>query len=144
MPAQSNLDKMHKYFDLLFGKELEELLSTFADDINWFIVPTNTTIKGKAQFRKMAENHWAASPDRTKKMLNVFATDEYACLEYITGGTLKGEADFVTAKVKPTGRKYELQCCFVFHFNAQGLIDKVHEYFDMATVQRFAPVTQRK
>ena len=144
MPAQSNLDKMHKYFDLLFGKELEELLSMFAHDINWFIVPTNTTIKGKAQFRAMAENHWAASSDRIKKMLNVFATDEYACLEYITGGTLKGEADFVTAKVKLTGRKYELQCCFVFHFNAQGLIDKVHEYFDMATVQRFAPVTQRK
>ncbi len=144
MSAKSNLDKMHKYFDLLFGKELEELLSTFADDINWFIVPTNTTIKGKAQFRAMAENHWAASSDRIKKMLNVFATDEYACLEYITGGTLKREADFVTAKVKPTGRKYELQCCFVFHFNAQGLIDKVHEYFDMATVQRFAPVTQRK
>jgi len=23
------------------------------------------------------------------------------------------------------------------------LIDKVHEYFDMATVQRFAPVTQQ-
>jgi len=144
MPAQSNLDKMHKYFDLLFGKELEELLSMFADDINWFIVPTNTAIKGKAQFRAMAENHWAVSPDRIKKMLNVFATDEYACLEYVTGGTLKGKADFVTAKVKPTGRKYELQCCFVFHFNAQGLIDKVHEYFDMATVQRFAPVTQQK
>jgi hypothetical protein len=30
----------------------------------------------------------------------------------------------------------------VFHFNGQGLIDKVREYFDMATVQRFAPVKQ--
>ena len=67
--------------------------------------------------------------------------DEFACLEYTTGGTLKGEADFVTAKVEPTGRRYDLQCCFVFHFNANGLIDKVHEYFDMATVQRFAPVS---
>jgi len=144
MSAQSNLDTMHKYFDLLFGKEMDELLSMFTDDINWFIVPTNMTIKGKAQFRAMAKNHWAASPVRTKTMLNVFATNEYACLEYITGGTLKGEADFGIAKIKPTGRKYELQCCFVFHFNAKGLIDKVQEYFDMATVQRFAPVTSEK
>ena len=73
MSAQSNLDTMHKYFDLLFGKEMDELLSMFTDDINWFIVPTNMTIKGKAQFRAMAKNHWAASPDRTKTMLNVFA-----------------------------------------------------------------------
>jgi len=70
--------------------------------------------------------------------------NEYACLEYLTGGTLKGEADFVTAKVKPTGRKYELQCCFVFHFNAQGLIDKVHEYFDMATVDGLHRLPSRR
>jgi len=85
---------MLKYFDLLFGKELDELLSMFADDINWFIVPTSTTIKGKAQFRKMAKNHWAASPDRIKKMLNVFATNEYACLEHITGGGAEGRSRF--------------------------------------------------
>src|SRR5438094_9685166 len=96
--------------------ELDELLSMFADDINWFIVPTSTTIKGKVQFRKMAKNHWAASRDRIKKMLNVFATNEYACLEYITGGVLKGEADFVTAKVKPTGRQVGIAFLVWFYF----------------------------
>jgi len=142
--AKNNLDKMHKYFDLLFGKEMDELVGMFADDINWFIVPVNTTIQGKVEFRKLAENHWSASPDRIKTLLNVFATDEYACLEYVTGGTLEKSADFKTVKVEATGKTYKLQCCFVFHFNAEGLIDKVREYFDMATVQRFAPVTQEK
>jgi steroid delta-isomerase-like uncharacterized protein len=141
MSAEDHVSKMRKYFDLLFGKQMDELLALFSDDIDWFVVPTNTRIKGKGQFRAMAENHWAASPDRTKKISNLFADDEFACLEYTTGGTLKGEADFVTTKVEPTGRRYDLQCCFVFHFNANGLIDKVHEYFDMATVQRFAPVS---
>jgi steroid delta-isomerase-like uncharacterized protein len=140
MPAQENLDRMHRYFDLLFGKEMDELVGMFADDIEWFIVPTNTTIRGKAQFLAMAQNHWSASPDRVKTLINTFANDEYVCLEYLTGGTLTGEANFVTATVAPTGRRYELQCCFVFHVNEGGLIDNVREYFDMATVQRFAPV----
>jgi ketosteroid isomerase-like protein len=144
MSAQSNVDKIHKYFDLLFGKQMDELMSMFSDDINWFIVPTSTTIQGKAQFRAMAENHWAASPDRTKKLLNVFADDEYACLKYTTGGTLRREADFVTAKVQPTGRTYELQCCFVFHFTAVGLIDKVREYFGHGHSPTVCPVTQGK
>lgn len=141
MSAQRNVEKMRAYFDLLFGKQMNDLIDMFADDIDWTIVPTNTRIQGKAQFRQMAENHWAASPDRVKKIVNLFANDEYACLEYVTGGTLEGQADFGTTKVNPTGKRYELQCCFVFHFDSDGLIDTVREYFDMATVQRFAHVS---
>ena len=29
-----------------------------------------------------------------RRRVNLFASDEYACLEYITGGTLTGRADF--------------------------------------------------
>jgi hypothetical protein len=67
MSAEDHVSKMRKYFDLLFGKQMDELLALFSDDIDWFVVPTNTRIEGKGQFRAMAENHWAASPDRTKK-----------------------------------------------------------------------------
>ncbi len=136
MSAQDNMYTMHKYFDLLWGKEMDTLLSLFSNDIEYFIVPTGTTVKGMDQFRALAQNHWAASPDRVKKLLNLFATGEYACLEYTSGGTLSGEADFGDLKIKPTGRKYELQCCFVFHFRPDGLIDRVREYFDMETVHR--------
>jgi steroid delta-isomerase-like uncharacterized protein len=144
MSAQDNKAKMQKYFDLLFTKDMEPLLGMFADNIDWFVVPTNTTIRGKDQFRTMAENHWGASPDRIKKMINLFANNEYACLEYITSGTLTGRVDFRTIEIQSTNKTYELQCCFVFHFNADGLIDKVREYFDMATVQKFAPVTPKE
>ena len=136
MSAQENMNTMREYFDLLFGKDLEPLVDMFADDLEWFIVPTGTLIKGKDQLRAGASNHWSASPDRVKKLVNLFATDEFACLEYISGGTLTGQADFGDLKIKPTGRKYELQCCFVFHFKPDGLIDRVREYFDMETVNR--------
>ena len=76
---ERNVKTMHRYFDLLFGKNMDDLLNLFADDIDWFVVPTNTTVHGKGQFRTMAENHWSASPDRVKRMLNLFADDEYAC-----------------------------------------------------------------
>jgi steroid delta-isomerase-like uncharacterized protein len=136
MSAQENMKKMQEYFDLLFGKEMDTLVDLFDDDIDWLIVPTGTRIKGKSQFRTLAQGHWSASPDRVKKVVNLFANDEYACLEYTSGGTLTGEVDFVDISIKPTGRKYELQCCFVFHFTQDGKIDRVREYFDMETVHR--------
>lgn len=134
--AQDNLKTMRRYFDLLFGKEMQPLLDLFADDVNWFIVATGITINGKEELKAEAQNHWAASPDRVKKLVNLFATDEFACLEYTSGGTLEAQAKFGNIAIKPTGKKYELQCCFVFHFRPDGKIDRVREYFDMGTVTR--------
>lgn len=55
--AQDNLETMRIYFDLLFGKEMQPLLDMFADDVNWFIVATGTTINGKEELKAGAQNH---------------------------------------------------------------------------------------
>jgi ketosteroid isomerase-like protein len=56
-------------------------------------------------------------------------------MEYTSGGTLTGRVDFPSIQIAPSGVKYELQVCFVFHITG-GKIDRVHEYFDMETVKR--------
>jgi hypothetical protein len=43
--------------------------------------------------------------------------------------------DFPSIKIAPSGNNYEFSCCFVFHIINEK-IDRVREYFDMATVQR--------
>ena len=78
----------------------------------------------------MAKNHWAASPDRTTKLINLFAAEDYSCMEYTSGGTLTGEVDSGSIKLSLSGLSYEIQCCFVFHVT-NSRIDRVHEYFDM-------------
>lgn len=84
----TNTAVMKKYFDLLFTKNMDQLLELIADDIEWRVIPTGDVFTNKDEFERLARNHWSASPDRTKKLVNLFASDEYACLEYITGGTL--------------------------------------------------------
>jgi predicted ester cyclase len=99
-------------------------------------------IRGKNEIGKLALNHWVASPDRIKKLVNLFANEDSACLEYVTRGTLTKQADFPSIKIQPTGKKYEFMCCFVFHIT-NGKIDRVHEYFDMETVKRQLNVVGR-
>lgn len=125
-----------RYFDLLYGQDLDALMDLFTEEVHWRIVPTKTDISGKANLRKLAENHWQASPDRVKTLVNLFASEEFACLEYTSAGRVTAEADFVTTKIAATGRRYELPCCFVFHFRTDGKVDQVREYFDLQTVQR--------
>jgi hypothetical protein len=67
--------------------------------------------------------------------VNVFAGEEFACLEYRTSGTLTIQADFPSISFQPTGKHYGFLCCFVFHI-ANGKIDRVHEYFDLETIKR--------
>jgi ketosteroid isomerase-like protein len=132
---EDNLQMMHTYFDALFGKDLTPILEMIDDNIEWLIVSIGDTLKGKEQIAKLAPNHWAASPDRLKTLVNVFASEEFACLEYRTAGTLSNQADFPSISFRPTGKHYEFLCCFVFHI-ANGKIDRVHEYFDLETVKR--------
>jgi ketosteroid isomerase-like protein len=132
---EDNVQMMHTYFDALFGKDLTPILEMIDDNIEWLIVSTGDTLKGKEQIAKLAPNHWAASPDRLKTLVNVFASEEFACLEYRTAGTLSNQADFPSISFQPTGKHYEFLCCFVFHI-ANGKIDRVHEYFDLETVKR--------
>jgi len=63
---QDNLQMMHVYFDALFSKDMNPMLELFDQDIEWLIVPTGDTIKGKEEIAKLAANHWAASPGRIK------------------------------------------------------------------------------
>ena len=133
--VKDNLRMMHAYFDALFTKDMNPMLELFDQDIEWLIVPTGDTIKGKDQIAKLAANHWAASPGRIKTLVNLFANEEYASLEYRTSGTLTNQADFPSIKFEPTGKKYDFLCCFVFHIK-NGKIDRVHEYFDLETLNR--------
>jgi steroid delta-isomerase-like uncharacterized protein len=134
--VQDNLALMQRYFDLLFSKDMDAMLELIDDHIEWLVVPTGTVISGKQMLAAGAKQHWGATPDRVKKLVNLFAGENYACMEYITEGTLTGRVDFGSVAIPPTGLKYELQVCFVFHLK-DGKIDRVHEYFDMETVRRF-------
>ena len=94
---QDNLSLLRRYFDLLYTEDLDAVLELVDDAIEWFIVPTGDVINGKANFAALPTNHWGASPDRTKKLINLFTVENYACMEYTSGGTLTGEVDFRSA-----------------------------------------------
>jgi SnoaL-like protein len=103
--VQDNLALLRRYFDLLFTKDLDSMLELIDDDLQWLVVPTGDVISGKASLAEGAKNHWGASPDRTKKLVNLFAVEDYACMEYISGGTLTGVVDFGSIKIPPSGLK---------------------------------------
>jgi steroid delta-isomerase-like uncharacterized protein len=134
--VHDNLALMRRYFDLLFSKDMDAMLELIDDHIEWLVVPTGTVISGKPMLAVGAKQHWGATPDRVKKLVNLFADENYACMEYVTEGTLTGRVDFGSVAIPPTGLRYELQVCFVFHLK-DGKIDRVREYFDMETVRRF-------
>ena len=79
--VQDNMSLMQNYFDALFSKDLALILDVLDEKIEWLVVPTGDIVRGKDEIEKLALNHWAASPNRIKKLVNLFASEDLACLE---------------------------------------------------------------
>lgn len=59
---QDNLQMMHTYFDALFGKDLTPIFEMIDEHIEWLIVPTGDTLKGKEQIAKLASQPLGCFP----------------------------------------------------------------------------------
>ncbi len=80
-----------------------------------------------------------------KDLTNLFATEDEACVEYIaradaslplTNEEKGGVHGVDVSKAKPSDHQVNLPVCFVCHFNSEGKIDRVREYWDVSTLTR--------
>jgi ketosteroid isomerase-like protein len=118
MDTDENLHLIRTYFDALLGKNTKRILDMLDEHVEWFTVPTGEAVKGKAALLQVPPTDWSASPNRSKTLINVFAGEESAFLEY---RTTRGQAS-------DRDPRHELLRCLVFHV-MNGKIDRVHEYF---------------
>ena len=81
-----------------------------------------------------------------KELSNIFATEPEACVEYIAKADmsqpLTKEEKVANihgvdlSKAKANNTRFELPVCYICHFTAEGKIDRVREYWDVATMTR--------
>ena len=110
----------------------------FSPACTWTLMPPGTTFRGSAEVVKFMQSGLGAAAEREQAdVRNEFATDEWGVFEYTSRGVIDAEraAQFVqkigTAGPSAedlTGRRFEVPVCFVYHVNAEGLIDQVNEY----------------
>ena len=97
-PHSRSSDPDAAIFRSALHKNLDSVLGLVDDDIEWLIVPTGDVIRRKRPSSPARHEPLGASPDRTKKLLNLFAAEDYACMEYISGGTSQQKSTSVRSR----------------------------------------------
>jgi hypothetical protein len=118
----------------------------FAHDCTWTLMPPGTAFRGPAEIVTFMQSGFGAAAEREKAdVRNEFATDEWGVFEYTSRGVIDAEraAQFAQdigaagpgagdlAGQFLAGRTFEAPVCFIYHVNANGLIDQVNEYAAM-------------
>jgi len=109
--------------------------------LEYTIVATGATTKGVEALRRGGEaaaSVVSSQPNEGRKQItNVFATAEWACVEYDVYATVNGSLRVNDVEIIPKGasRTIQTQVCIVFHMG-DGRFDRAWEYFDTGSMGR--------
>lgn len=137
--AQDNISVIRKFWKALQHPgpaSLQTMTELMDENIDWDVVPLGIKRRGRDEMRQLIEGSWADSPqDGWHEITNVFASEEWVCLEYTARGTITKELTHLNIKHSPKGQKMEIRAVDVFHMK-DGKIASAREYYDHATLMR--------
>jgi steroid delta-isomerase-like uncharacterized protein len=110
--------------------DAEAVAQWFAPDGVQRQVATAQVARGRDAVREGLAALFRAFPDFHIRVRDLFTTGDRTCVECTYTGTHEG--DF--AGIPATGRNIELDGCYVFRWNKDGLVQEETIYVDNATV----------
>jgi steroid delta-isomerase-like uncharacterized protein len=108
--------------------DIPATLRTFAE-ANYDVVPLGAPTNGAAAVEELLQSLFEAFPDFRAGTLSIHHGDDIVFVDTLISGTHEG----TWAGVPRTGRRIEVRCGCVFHFDGERLT-KETVYFDHATL----------
>jgi len=137
--AQDNINVIRKFWEALQqpGPASMQIMTELMDEnIDWEVVPLDMKRRGIDEMRQLIEGSWVDSPqDAWHEITNVFASEEWVCLEYTARGTITKELVHLNIEHSPNGQKMEIRAVDVFRMK-DGRIASAREYYDHAALMR--------
>jgi hypothetical protein len=128
-------DTIEKYWRAYNGHDLDAIL-TFMDEDVIIRFPTDPhPAQGKEQLRQ----RWTLMftkviPDISEEILTTVVQNNLAACEVIERGTFNLPPEAAsTINISSFSRPYMMHLASLFRFNAKGLIEEIHSYWDTGT-----------
>jgi ketosteroid isomerase-like protein len=116
----------------------------YTEDIEVVEMATGVVYKGLDKMRELAR--MAYRRKGWKDLTHIIATETGACVEYLARADMSepltadekasGMHGVDISKAKSSTAPFTMPVCFICHFTEEGKIDRVREYWDVATVTR--------
>jgi putative sterol carrier protein/ketosteroid isomerase-like protein len=115
--------------------EWDKAFAILAPDCEWTLMATGNKFHGLMEIRAFMQSALDASATRdVPEIRNDFAVDDSGVFEYVSSGTVDAQnaSKFAAMAGLPAdalgGKRFSFSVCFIWHINADGLIDRINEY----------------
>ena len=140
---QRNIDTIRFWLDAHNCQDMKAI-DCYTEDVEIVEMATGVVYKGMDKMRELAK--LAYSRKGWKDLTHIIATETDACVEYIARADMSqpisaaekanGLHGVDLSKAKSGSTPFAIPVCFICHFTADGKIDRVREYWDVATMTR--------
>jgi len=140
---QNNIQTIRAWLDAHNHQDMKAL-DFYTEDIEIIEMPTGVVYKSMDKMRDFAR--MAYGRKASKELTNVIATETEACVEYVAKADMtqpltQAEKDsglhgVDISKARSSTALFATPVCYICHFTEEGKIDRVREYWDVATMTR--------
>jgi len=116
-------------------QDYNALMDVIDENITWEIVPLGLKFRGLGEMKQFIEGAKANHNNGEHEITNLFASEEWVCVEYTVRGTITKELKHLNINHEIEGQKIESRAINVYHIK-NGKVDVVREYYDHASVMR--------
>jgi SnoaL-like domain len=129
------------FISAVASEDMVTVEAQLADDIEWDMMPTGQTLKGKAEVMPWLKA--GSASHKEPSVISDLASNDWGIFEYWNIGTVTEElVAFGNQQKWPwpgdpnslIGRKYKVAQCFVWRLNTQGKICLMRQYLDTGSV----------
>jgi ketosteroid isomerase-like protein len=114
------------------GPELQRLLALMARDVRYEDVPSGAVFSGHDGIRDMCAAAYAWSRDVTMKVVSSQTDGHLFAIEVLASGTSSSGAGEASAP----GRAFSFPMASIGTFDAEGMVARHRDYWDLAAFQR--------
>lgn len=129
--SAANIRLIERAAALQTAHDAEALAALFARDGVFEDVPFDAVAKGHAEMIRFWTDTWAAMPDFTMTLTNMFADDDSGGVEWTMSATQMG----AFADQPATGRSFALKAATIAHFSG-GKIVRWTDYWSLSSFRR--------
>ncbi len=141
MTAQTNMQLIQAWVDAVNRNDVQAELACWQPDGEFEVVATGTIYQGVAELERAggaSAAMVAGQPAQGRKQItNLFASEDWACVEYATHATIAAPIALRGVELVPTGatRSVDTRVCVIAHIR-DGKMDRAREYFDSGSIAR--------
>jgi hypothetical protein len=114
--------------------DIDHVMEILSDDCEWNIMATDESFIGTVKIKELMDRSVTARK-RTKEarmhFLNQFVGEKQFCFEFIHYAVVLDQWPRTISR-PDSGSLDEINSCIICRINNNGMIDRVHEYFDLS------------